>query len=173
MKLINGILKLLGVAGIALLLYGLVQLFIENELYKYGLYGLGIILCVLIYYLVNRYENEREISLEFLENNLKYQKGKVKEYKKIEIDLINEIGKLIKDNTNLKRDLSFQVKATDDAEKLLSDYLIKKEQTIPFGEQDNTQDNEQAYTCLQCGSDNVRETPKMIICNECGKRRKK
>ena len=68
MKLINGILKLLGVAGIALLLYGLVQLFIENELYKYGLYGLGIILCVLIYYLVNRYENEREISLEFLEN---------------------------------------------------------------------------------------------------------
>jgi hypothetical protein len=44
---------------------------------------------------------------------------------------------------------------------------------IPFSEQDNIQDNVQVYSCLQCGSSNVRETPKMIICNECGKRRKK
>ena len=78
-----------------------------------------------------------------------------------------------KDNI-IKLTTDDEIKVVGDYEAGL-DYSLNKTTTtkLPFSEQDTEQDNVQVYTCLQCGSGNVRETPKMIICNECGKRRKK
>ena len=176
MKYINNVMELLGVATFALLLYGLVQYFISSTLYQYILYGVGVVVCVLIYILSTKYERDLEELCDSYQSSYLHWFNKygvlITEYNKLEKELNVEMewNKKFQDDIKgykkVERELMEEV---DKLEKELSDCVLKE----PFSEQDTIQDNEQVYTCLQCGSGNVRVTPKMIICNECSKRRMK
>ena len=75
---------------------------------------------------------------------------------------------------NLETDLANQVKATDILQKRYENLNAKDEtivKDIPFSE--DSQPITQGYICPQCNSNNVRETAHYVICNDCGKRKKK
>ena len=162
MKLINNILELIGatfIIAIALL----ITLYTQLELiYELGIIGLGTVLAIAMYILSTRYEKRLESELKASADMNVYWLSKK-----------NEAENKVKE---LQTDLANQVKATDEVERERDNWKNKFKQFSnaydePFAE--DSQPETQGYICPECNSSNVRETTHYVICNDCGKRKKK
>jgi rubrerythrin len=175
MKRLNGILELIGITALLFILVTATFQYVDDVWWKVGILIAGAVLIVLLYILSTKYEKRLESELETFKMIALEKSNKLKElnllleeqsytikqreaqidelhdqYEKLSIDFANQVETI--------RELNVKV-----------ENLFAPE--IPFAEE--VIDKEEIYLCKECGSANVRETAKMIICNECSKRRKK
>ena len=182
MKLINNILELIGatfIIAIALL----ITLYTQLELiYELGIIGLGTVLAIAMYILSTRYEKRLESELKASADMNVYWLSKKNEaenkVKELQTDLANqvkatEIKPFIQRVNNLNGDYTFSAEIVNGeiAAQLEMIPNTTPYETIPFA--DDSQPETQGYICPECNSSNVRETTHYVICNDCGKRKKK
>ena len=156
------------ITSIIIAVISLATYYITIEAYTEGVVLYVIAFYTLIYVIVGIAREKRlERELDVLQGqfdtvyknweDLKDDVLKEKEY------LNNKYANYIKENDKLKEIITqFEINKP-------MKILIKKD--IPFAT-DNDTTTEQ-YICPKCNSSNVRETAHYVICNDCGKRKKK
>ena len=189
MKFINGLLELLG-ATLIIAIALLITLWTElGVIYEIGIILLGAILSLMMYILSTRYEKRLESKLEQLEidfaNQVKATDLAEARYTRVKEELSECEIKCEKYN---KEATQFMIAMMRVNELLISEHgllideiedwdnietirILKVPNEIPFNEPQ--EDKVQGYVCPQCKSSNVRETAHYVICNDCGKRKKK
>ena len=156
-KFINNVLELLGVIIIGILLYALIVTYIDNVYLEYSLYAVSVFVCIGIFTLSTSYER----GLEYINVELRFENIKLNsKCKYLQYEFDNSVPEY-----QYERDIEeLEIKYQDACDE------IDRIRDLPFSEP--IKDVDSIDVCTVCGGA-LRSTPKMLICTECGKRRKK